>query len=272
MPVLRTPIETKQTVDRAAFKQFEGESILIVDDDAINRKLLLTLLDGSGITAVTAVDGLEALQRLQEAPRKFILVLMDVNMPRMNGLETTREIRNDPDLRDIPVIALTASTSPDEVEAIVQSGMNAFLDKPINISKLYRVFEMFAPYGIARKENRSVPTPDGEIFDPKQGLEYSSGNMQLYESLLRDFLETYETAPESLKEALAVEDYDTLETIIIDMEGISGTVGARRLHDAVVQLHRAINDRDRAAIDTAIDRMRAEWKRFARNARAYLSS
>ena len=97
----------------------------------------------SGINLEVADNGQEALDKLHQLNGECDLVLMDVNMPVMGGLQATREIRKDPLLKNIPVIALTASTDPHEVEAILNSGMNAYLDKPINLGKLYHAFEIF---------------------------------------------------------------------------------------------------------------------------------
>jgi len=143
LPVHTEPVTETHGVTRKSFERFEGRRVLIVDDNALNIKLIVKLMDGSGLKLDTASDGLEALKTLRGSDHRYDLVLMDINMPKMDGLECTRQIRSDLHLKDIPVVALTGSTSKEDVEKILESGMNAYLNKPIVLGKLYSVFLSF---------------------------------------------------------------------------------------------------------------------------------
>ncbi len=143
LPVHTEPVAETPGVTRKSFERFEGRRMLIVDDNALNLKLIVKLMDSSGLKIDTASDGLEALKKLRGSDQRYDLVLMDINMPKMDGLECTRQIRSDSQLKDIPVVALTGSTSNEEVEKILESGMNAYLNKPLVLGKLYSVFLSF---------------------------------------------------------------------------------------------------------------------------------
>ncbi|MCZ6835045.1 MAG: ATP-binding protein, partial [Planctomycetota bacterium] len=115
----------------------EGQdvTILVVDDRLENREILVGLLESTGIKTVQAINGVEALQRMNE--QLFPLVLMDVRMPVMNGIEATRHIREDPALKDVVVIAVTASVFPEFRNKVKESGFYDFIAKPLTATELF---------------------------------------------------------------------------------------------------------------------------------------
>ena len=116
-----------------------GRRILLVEDNLINREIVLGLLEGRGLTIDVAMDGRQAIDQFQRAPCD--LILMDVQMPVMDGLEATRQIRElDP---MVPIIALTANAFPEDVAKTGAAGMNAHLSKPIDLEQLLRVLYRF---------------------------------------------------------------------------------------------------------------------------------
>ena len=110
--------------------------ILLVEDNLINQKVALSILNRSCIPVDVAVDGEKAIKALQQ--KKYDLVLMDVQMPNMDGLTATRKIRNELHLKDIPIVALTAHDMKGDKERCLQSGMNDYLSKPIEPDELYK--------------------------------------------------------------------------------------------------------------------------------------
>jgi signal transduction histidine kinase/CheY-like chemotaxis protein len=113
-----------------------GLRVLVVDDSQINLMVLERALLSLGVKVTLAKDGLQALQVLRDAPGGFDLVLMDVQMPVMDGLTATREIRQDKALAALPVIALTAGVLPEEQQAALAAGVNAFLSKPLDFKQM----------------------------------------------------------------------------------------------------------------------------------------
>ena len=103
--------------------------VLVVDDNAQNRELLVAYLESIPVQAETAADGIEALAQISERPPDMIL--LDIMMPRMSGFEVCRKLKSDPATRDIPVIMVTALTELGDIERAVDSGTDDFLSKPV---------------------------------------------------------------------------------------------------------------------------------------------
>ena len=115
--------------------------ILVVEDNKINRMVITKFLEKMGHEPVSSSNGIEALDVLQT--QKFDLILMDVEMPDMNGIETTKEIRKNQraSYKDIPIIALTAHTSEADKERFLAAGMNGFTGKPVDKAELAAAIE-----------------------------------------------------------------------------------------------------------------------------------
>jgi PAS domain S-box-containing protein len=128
-----TPMELPATAGNAGDTHpLSGVRILVVDDIEVNRKLAKHILSRKGATVTTSSTGAEALERLRHSPNGYDLVLMDVQMPDMDGNEATQRIRNELQLKALPIIALTAGALVSERERSLQAGMNDFLTKPFD--------------------------------------------------------------------------------------------------------------------------------------------
>jgi CheY-like chemotaxis protein len=117
------------------------KAVLVVEDDELNLKLVRELLEFSGFETLEATNGLEALDVVRK--KQPSLVLMDIQMPGMDGLEATRRIKADPQTRDIPVVALTSSAMKGDKEAILAAGCDAYMSKPIDIHRLLDLIKGF---------------------------------------------------------------------------------------------------------------------------------
>lgn len=104
--------------------------ILVVDDNAQNLELIVAYLDSLGVQVDTAVDGVEALEKVQQAD--YNLILLDIMMPRMSGFEVCPKLKSDPKTRDIPVIMVTALNELTDIERAIASGTDDFVSKPVN--------------------------------------------------------------------------------------------------------------------------------------------
>jgi len=137
-------IPVAANVSRKDFDRFMGAKLLIVEDNPINQRLIQGLLGESGIHLYFADNGKEAIEVVtQEAP--LDLVLMDVNMPVMDGLEATRELREDARFKTLPIVAFTGLNLKEQIENMKEAGMNAHMSKPLNIGRLYTLFDHYLP-------------------------------------------------------------------------------------------------------------------------------
>ncbi|MGF7002705.1 PAS domain S-box-containing protein [Lachnospiraceae bacterium PFB1-21] len=122
--------------EKPDYGRLAGKKVLVVEDNMINQIIMVELLKKVGIEVSTAGDGLEALEALKKSA--FDVVLMDVQMPRMDGLTATEEIRKQKKYHDLPIIAVTAHASPEHREESRRSGMNGHLTKPVEVDELYQ--------------------------------------------------------------------------------------------------------------------------------------
>lgn len=132
---------------RSRERVFDGRHILLVDDDVRNVFALTSALEQKGVKVEVARNGLEAIDKLNQFP-DINLVLMDVMMPEMDGLEATRHIRADGRFERLPIIAITAKAMKDDQEQCMKAGMNDYLAKPIELSRLYSLLRVWLPAGL----------------------------------------------------------------------------------------------------------------------------
>ena len=119
---------------------FYGKRILIAEDNELNREIEVAILQDAGFLVDEAVDGQEAVEKVKESGAGYYAgVLMDIQMPVMDGYEATREIRklNDPQLAETPIIAVSANAFDEDKEASAKAGMNAHIEKPIQLDYLF---------------------------------------------------------------------------------------------------------------------------------------
>jgi CheY-like chemotaxis protein len=126
---------------------FAGRRILLAEDVEINREIVQALLEPTGVTIDAAENGVETLRLFCQNPADYDLILMDVQMPEMDGYEATRRIRAyaHPWAKDVPVIAMTANVFREDVEKCLESGMNAHVGKPLNFDEVLNVMRENMP-------------------------------------------------------------------------------------------------------------------------------
>ena len=143
--VLESPLATpKEEDDKAQAVSFEGKKVLLVEDNELNQEIAVEILQGAGFVVEVADDGESAVERMeQSAPGQYDLILMDIQMPIMNGYEATEKIRarGDPRVAGIPIIAMTANAFDEDRRAALEAGMNGHIAKPIDIPKLMELLQ-----------------------------------------------------------------------------------------------------------------------------------
>ena len=137
-------VQPEQTPALQPKASFDGKRLLLVEDNALNREIAIEILKEAGFLVDTAEDGVEAVEKMeQSAPGQYDLILMDVQMPRMDGYEATRRIRALPDPRKagIPIFAMTANAFEEDKQNALNAGMNGHIAKPLDIPHLLKVLE-----------------------------------------------------------------------------------------------------------------------------------
>ncbi len=127
-------------------EDFEGKRVLLVEDIELNREIAEVILEEAGFVVESAPDGTDAVAMVEQSEEYYYdAVLMDVQMPIMNGYEATRTIRSMPrkDVKDLPIIAMTANALEEDKEAALKNGMNAHISKPLNMDIFIAVLKQF---------------------------------------------------------------------------------------------------------------------------------
>jgi two-component system sensor histidine kinase/response regulator len=184
------------TVALAVSNGLQGARILLVEDHPLNQQVARDLLMDAGLEVVLAQDGVEALERLAASTNEpFDLILMDMQMPRMDGLETARRIRLDPALHKLPIVAMTANAMESDRERCIQAGMVDFLSKPLEPQRLFRCLvrwiEARAPLGhlwpaLVEQEKRAEKKPRPGALPPVEPYKLESVYDELERLLVND--------------------------------------------------------------------------------------
>ncbi len=236
-------IETPQ-ITRESFCDFSGMDLLIVEDNIINQKVLTNILKPSGIDIKIANNGREAVDMVKESIGKFDFVLMDINMPVMDGYAATQIIRSSNEFDTLPIVAFTALALDSEKYKIFNSGMNAFLTKPLEIGKLYTVFKMFSTntnksqYIKYNKQHKIVEQTD--ILDIAVGIKYANNNEAFYIEILKEFMDAYGESGELFTKLVSEHRYEQVKMLCLDMKGLTGTIGAKDMYELINQISQCV--------------------------------
>jgi polar amino acid transport system substrate-binding protein len=213
-----------------------GARVLLVEDNALNQEVASALLEQHGIEVEIAGNGAEALQRL--VPGRYDAVLMDCQMPVMDGYEATRAIRGMEDFAELPVIAMTASVRQTDVNDALAAGMDDHIPKPIDVRQMLRTLarwidrEGLAPQALppGGPDLRAAPTlPPGDTVDAQEGLRNAGGDGALYRRLLQRFATDQAGTAALAREAAAQGDLAGARRILHTLKGTAATIGARAL-------------------------------------------
>ncbi len=213
-----------------------GRRILVVDDNDINRDVARKLLMRSGAEVIEAADGREALRQLDR--QAVDLVLMDVQMPGMDGLTATRAIRQRADGQGLPVLAMTASVLPEDRERCIQAGMDGHVVKPFAMARLLEAIAQWLPPSTL-DDGSGLPgrLPGICLSD---GLRHMDGDQHLLLNVLSRFREQQSTAIARLQDALHAGEQEVAHRLLHTLKGLAETIGAHALADEARTLEAAL--------------------------------
>ena len=256
--------------------QRRGRTVLLVEDNATNRRVAELFLERAGCEVVLAVDGAEALAVLEK--RRFDLVLMDVQMPVMDGLEATRRIRQDvAGGARIPIVGLTANALKEQVEACRAAGMDDVIAKPIERERLEAMLERYAP-AVGTRTGRHVIRPPleravpgaGEITVPRFH-EVTAGDAVLARGLVETFEHGAVQAFSDLESALGRGDFTTARRAAHTLVGSSANMGAVRLEAVAAAMEHAAIQQDSVTLRPLVPAARRRLEAALAELKALLS-
>ena len=205
-----------------------GQRVLVVEDNLVNQLIVRELLHSVGLEVDLAANGREALLLLEASGPDcpWRVVLMDLQMPEMDGYATARVLRSQARFDQLPILAMTAHVLPEEQQLCRQIGMDGFLAKPVDPEAWFGQLQRWLPVQPAAA---SDPEFALEGVDCRSGLRRSGGNARLYQKLLRDFAARCPALAEQLEAAAAVEDWPRVRFLAHALRGETGNLGIDRL-------------------------------------------
>jgi signal transduction histidine kinase/DNA-binding response OmpR family regulator len=257
----------RQAAETTAY-DLSGLRVLLAEDNAINQQIAVELLEGVGATVDVANNGREAVDKLS-APGgdvRYDLVLMDLQMPEMDGYQATARIRAVPNLMDIPIIAMTAHAMAEERDRCLAAGMRAHITKPIDPELLYRTLTQFyrpgqaaaVPSKSVTRASSSDALPEIDGLDVEDGLKRVAGNKKLYRSLLGQFVAQQADAVAVVRAALERQDFALVERLVHTLKGVSGNLGAKTISKLAAELEGSLKSRDVGSLESALSELDVE--------------
>ena len=226
-----TKVEELEQTTQQAIESLYNAKLLLVEDNEVNQELMLELLGNNSIQVTLAKNGLEAVEKIQE--NEFDGVLMDCQMPVMDGYTATRKIRVMEQFKTIPILAMTANAMVGDKEKVLEAGMNAHIAKPVNVDEMFQTIAKWVKVK-GNNESQSVkkvesgssvelPVLDG--LDTEIGLKLCMGNQQLYVKLLKKFSESESDFIERFQQALGKKDLKAMANSAHSVKGSAANLG-----------------------------------------------
>jgi signal transduction histidine kinase/DNA-binding response OmpR family regulator/HPt (histidine-containing phosphotransfer) domain-containing protein len=225
-------------------KKLSGANVLLVEDNEINQELAMELLETNGITVTIANNGKEAVDILQN--KTFDGVLMDCQMPVMDGYEATRALRKDERFQKLPIVAMTANAMVGDKEKVLKAGMNDHIAKPIDIVKMFSVMSKWiTPSGdnqvqIKQESEEEILLPKLEGINTEVGLNRVQGNIKLYVKLLLKVKNNFSNFSSELNSATESSDWESVQRYVHTLKGVAGNIGAESLYENAANYEKVV--------------------------------
>lgn len=227
-----------------------GARVVVAEDSAINQQVIRQLLERAGAEVLVADDGREAIRLVSETA--VDCVLMDLEMPIVDGLEACRAIRRDPTRARLPIIAMTAHDSPDDRDRCLAAGMDDFVTKPLHPTRLLTTL-----HGWLSEQPASRPAggeAETRVFDERSALSRVAGNRLLLHRLLADLLRDWRDGTEPIRRLRAAHDDEAARRATHTLRGASALLGLAEVSRAAAELEDALGTASPAAALDRLDR------------------
>lgn len=208
--------------------------ILVVDDDDLNRRMMQVLLKREGHQVDLAANGMEALEAVKQ--NEFDIVFMDLQMPVIDGIETSRRIRDwEKGKKHTFIVALTASYLPEQGQELFEAGIDNYIAKPFEVEHIERML-MYSSRSL--RSSKLEPTTSDAIFDAKKGIQRVGGDVDTYRELLSDFVLELPGKTEDIQTHFDARNWDALARAFHNLKGVSANLGALEVSQVAQKLEK----------------------------------
>jgi len=257
-------VEESTSESSSTIEEVRGAHILLVEDNEINSQVATELLESEGFKISVAENGKLALDQITNdtPPGTFDIVLMDLQMPIMDGYEATKRIREDDRFMNLPIIAMTADAMSGVREKVIEAGMNDYVTKPIDLDQLYGALAKWIKLGpSSNKSDTTTDIKEEEVFpdlpgiDIKDGLKRVGGSKDFYRKLLLKFADSYHGFEKELRNLLSAGDIETATRNAHSLKGVAGNLGATELFKWAGDLEIVLKDNRVGSLDDNISKV-----------------
>lgn len=234
-----------------------GKRILLVEDNLINQQVAREILESAGIQVDLAENGLEALAQVKALAELLDAVVMDVQMPEMDGLTATRCIREDLSMTALPIIAMTASVMQDDLQACIDAGMNDVVGKPVDVDQLFAILNRWMDSDSNKSHGMVEPAPGKSVEPPASetlpkslpgidlpvALKRLGGNETLLRTLLLQFREDNLEFCHSISTAIKENDLKEAQQLVHTLKGVAGNIAISEVFEESQVLELALKEK-----------------------------
>ncbi|MCP3926917.1 MAG: response regulator [Desulfobacterales bacterium] len=238
----------KKKPDLFSSGEFNNTKILLVEDNAINQMVACEILLSAGISVDKAATGLQAIEMVQEH-RDYNAILMDIQMPEMDGIEATKIIKKKMNIKNIPIIAMTAHAMYGDKERCFEAGMDDYVPKPIDQKELFKalrknIFKFEVEYEI---ENETEDHEQNKLpgLNVKEGVLRLGGNQEIYSEIVNEFCKTFNNFAKDFESFLSKESYSDAKMQAHSLKGAAGNISADGLYYTAKLLEKACMKEDK---------------------------
>lgn len=222
-----------------------GTPVILAEDNKINQAIVKELLTREGFEVTIANDGMEVLDILDKDEFDYQLILMDIQMPKLNGREATKIIRETENKnQNIPIVAMTAHALEEERQKCLEVGMNDFLTKPLEIEKLFNALSKYIDIVTVSVQDEEKASVKLDFLDSEEGLKNVGNDEGFFLEILYTFLTDYKDYQNTLENLYKVGEFDDIIIEAHTIKGLAATIGAKELFEHAKDFELKLRDKN----------------------------
>ena len=243
------------------YPDLKGKRVLLVEDNEINRQIASELFEGIGLLFEEAYNGNDAISKVfKNDPDYYDVILMDLQMPEVDGHEATTHIRENKKYDSVPIIAMTAHAMIEERERCLREGMQDHISKPIDAITMFDTIEKWIKIKKAPRNEDDIPNINS--LDIENALRRIGGNKKLYNKILNKFIENQKESADKIKHFIEIDNLEEAEMVAHTTKGVAGNIGHLKLQEISSDLEKSLKDKDKISYNPLVESFEDTLKEF----------